>query len=381
MIIAIEASSAVDGGSQTHLVEVLKNFSNKFDTNIKKVIIISNSKTLSLINDTPYIIKYTNKYLNSNFLIYKIWVNLFLNKYLRNAKCDILLDISGTYIGKFHPFVGMSRNMLLFEKNEVARFNSIYQTFRFNTLRYLQIKSFNKSDGIIFISKYAKHKILQLLNPHRNWTIIHHGVSKLFTDKNKIYYPSTVYNESKKFRILYVSNILPFKHHFNVINAVSELNNSKNIFELILVGGVSKDSYCNKFLNLVDSCYNVIYKGKLNYSDMTEIYKSADLFVFASTCENMPNTLIEAMSSGLPVLCSNYGPMPEFGGNAVEYFEPTEIESLKNALTKVFYSQELRMQMSKKSQKLTEQFSWEKCSYELFNYLIKIHINFNSIKK
>ena len=41
-------------------------------------------------------------------------------------------------------------------------------------------------------------------------------------------------------------------------------------------------------------------------------FTSCFTFIFASTCENMPNILIEGMSSGLPILCSNYLPMPEF---------------------------------------------------------------------
>ena len=41
------------------------------------------------------------------------------------------------------------------------------------------------------------------------------------------------------------------------------------------------------------------------------VLSKANLFIFASSCENMPNTLLEGMASGLPIACSDRGPMPE----------------------------------------------------------------------
>ena len=41
------------------------------------------------------------------------------------------------------------------------------------------------------------------------------------------------------------------------------------------------------------------------HKDIYEIYKMADIFVFPSLREGMPVALMEAMASGLPVICSN----------------------------------------------------------------------------
>ena len=44
---------------------------------------------------------------------------------------------------------------------------------------------------------------------------------------------------------------------------------------------------------------------------MPEYLSKSNIFIFASSCENMPITLIEGMASGLPIACSDRGPMPE----------------------------------------------------------------------
>jgi glycosyltransferase involved in cell wall biosynthesis len=370
--IAIDATSTIEGGSQTHLIEVLKNISNDSLTFINKIYIISNTATLNLIDDKDYIVKFTAQTLNKNFLFSKLWVTFYLNKLAQSWGCDILLDLSGTYNGKFAPYVGMSRNMLLYENEEVARFKSLYQTLRFYILRKLQLSSFNKATGIIFISIYAKNYILNSLKVKNTWRVIHHGVSKKFEkDEHKSQKPVTEYSLTHKYKLLYISNILGFKHHLNVAKAIIELNMSGYNFELLLVGAAHNKSIAKSLITLIknEGRNNITYLGKVSYTEIAEIYHSSDAFIFASTCENMPNILIEAMTSGLPVICSNYGPMPEFGKNAVEYFDPTSVDSLKHSILKVFSDQELRAKMIIENKNVTSSFSWNKCSNELFDFL------------
>ena len=371
LIIAIDASTSVDGGSMTHLIEVFRNIPANIFFFIEKIIIFGNDEILSKIENKSYIIKYSNKFLNSNFIIKKLWVNLFLKKTLLTYNCDILLDLSGTYIGWFTPYIGMSQNMLIYETEEVNRFNSIYQKIRFFILRKMQIYSFNNSEGVIFISNYAKNIVLNYLKPNLNWTIIHHGISKIFLQNSKHEYDAELFNDKIIFRLLYVSNFLPYKHHINVINAVLELNCPEIPLELLLVGGNSETKFGCKILDYIDekgkNCIN--HLEKVSYDEIHKVYNSADVFIYASTCENMPNTLIEAMASGIPVICSNYGPMPEFGKDAVIYFNPLDVNSLKVAILKLYGDKNLRKKMIENNKNYISSFSWEKCSSELFQFL------------
>ena len=52
-------------------------------------------------------------------------------------------------------------------------------------------------------------------------------------------------------------------------------------------------------------------RGEVPHRDLPEHLFRADLFVFASSCENLPNIVIEAMAAGLPIASSRRPPMPE----------------------------------------------------------------------
>ena len=103
---------------------------------------------------------------------------------------------------------------------------------------------------------------------------------------------------------------------------------------------------------------------------------SADIFIFASSCENMPNTLVEAMSSGLPIACSNRGPMPEVLRDGGVYFNPEDPESIFSAIKILIEDKELRNIVAENAFIYSQEFSWERCSNETLGLLTETIRNF-----
>ena len=68
----------------------------------------------------------------------------------------------------------------------------------------------------------------------------------------------------------------------------------------------------------------VCFHGEIPYKELHQQYQQADIGVFASSCENMPNILLETMASGLPIACSKKGPIPEVLGKDGVYFDSEE---------------------------------------------------------
>ena len=68
---------------------------------------------------------------------------------------------------------------------------------------------------------------------------------------------------------------------------------------------------------------------------MPEYLSKSNIFIFASSCENMPITLIEGMASGLPIACSDRGPMPEVLQDGGVYFNPEDCKSIVFAIEKL----------------------------------------------
>ena len=62
--------------------------------------------------------------------------------------------------------------------------------------------------------------------------------------------------------------------------------------------------------------------GEIPPQELFKFYSNAQINLFVSSCENGRITLLEVMSAGRYVLCSNIPPTPEFGEDAVLYFNP-----------------------------------------------------------
>ena len=99
----------------------------------------------------------------------------------------------------------------------------------------------------------------------------------------------------------------------------------------------------------------------------------ADLFIFASSCENMPNTLVEAMAVGLPIACSNRGPMPEVLADGGVYFDPYNAISIANAVKQIIESPLLRLKIAQRAKNLSTQYSWTRCSQETWEFVTEVY--------
>jgi glycosyltransferase involved in cell wall biosynthesis len=86
----------------------------------------------------------------------------------------------------------------------------------------------------------------------------------------------------------------------------------------------------------------------------------------------MPNTLIEGMASGLPIACSNRGPMPEVLEDGGIYFDPENSASIAEAIEKIITDKELRITIAKRAKQLSEQYLWESCADATFAYLYQV---------
>ncbi len=112
--------------------------------------------------------------------------------------------------------------------------------------------------------------------------------------------------------------------------------------------------------------------GAVPYSALTIHYEEADVCVFASSCENMPNILLEGMASGLPIACSRRGPMPEVLGDAGMYFDPESAVDIARALRELIDSPALRTRLAQASFDRAQVYSWTRCASETFDFLAKL---------
>lgn len=97
---------------------------------------------------------------------------------------------------------------------------------------------------------------------------------------------------------------------------------------------------------------------------LARLYAGAFCFVYPSIYEGFGIPPLEAMQCDCPVVCCRSSSMPEVVGDAAEYFEPNEPDSLRAALERVVSSEARREQLRALGRERRRGFSWDACAQE-----------------
>ena len=378
MRIGIDATNIGGGGGITNLKEILNNLNSiSISNEIKKIIVFSSENVLDQIPDSELIDKITFSALNKSLLARAIFQAFFYDREIKR-RCDILFSITGDYIGRFRPVVGMSQNMLLYERDIWKEIKQFKEIFRFWIIYHKQKRSFRNSKGIIFISNYARNYISKQFNLRvkRN-VVIHHGTSPRFMEEPKNQKPISEYSFTNPFKFIYISTVHIYKNQWNVVEAIGKLREKGYPVELNLVGGIIFEpagKMLEKTIREIDPQNRFIfYHGHVPYEEIDKFYKLSDGVIFASTCENMPIILIESMASGIPIASSNKPPMPEFLKENGFYFDAHSIDSIVTTLIEFLDSPQKREINAINALIEASKYSWKDTSKEIFEFLISIH--------
>lgn len=95
-------------------------------------------------------------------------------------------------------------------------------------------------------------------------------------------------------------------------------------------------------------------------SVLVSYYQQASVLAYPSLYEGFGFPPLEALSLGCPVACSNTSSMPEVSGNAAEYFDPYEVDSITGVLEKIVYSQQRKDELISLGHERCKLFSWDK---------------------
>ena len=103
----------------------------------------------------------------------------------------------------------------------------------------------------------------------------------------------------------------------------------------------------------------ISFIGHVDHDSLPSLYQNSDIFALLSNSEGMSNSVLEAMASGLPILTTNVGGTSELiHGNGI-VIPPQRPYLAANALLELMKNSKERLEMGKKSRKITEKMSWE----------------------
>lgn len=380
--LGIDASNIRQGGGVTHLSQLLS-AANPVAAGIERVTVWTARNTAVALPVRPWLELRTGGWLEAGMLRRILGQQFKLIGELKHVGCDVLFSPGGILpLWSSIPTVTMSQNMLPFEHFEALRFGR-WSTMRFKMwlLRQFQTRSFKRADGLIFLTRYAREGVGRWLGKVKGWqVIIPHGIEPRFSANPKQQKPIQDYSFHRPFTFLYVSILMPYKHQIQVAIAASDLRQAGYPVRVHFVGA-DWEQYGKRFRELLRRLDPqgefLIWAGCVPFEDLHAEYQVADAFLFASSCENLPNILIEAMTAGLPIACSNRGPMPEMLADAGIYFDPLWPQEIAAAMRKLMNAKDLRAQMAQQAHELSRVYSWHRCAKETFEFIAAVAAQHN----
>lgn len=377
MRIGIDATNIGLGGGITHLIEILNIWNKETLYSDSSIVVFSSSKVLNELPNDSRIKKLTHRLLNKSLIHRLIFQLTLFDKIIQN-NCDVLFSITGDYTGNFRPVVSMSRNMLLYERSVWTKMIGYKEVLKFWLKYKKQVKCFKNSEGIIFISEFARRTILEKLKlESKKIKVINHGISDRFFINPKPILESYKYSKENPLILLYVSTVHMYKNQWNVVKAVANLREKGYSIKLNLVGNIiykPAGKLLDKTLKDLDSGSEFVScHHDVKYNSIHKFYEDSDAIVFASILENMPNILMESMAAGRPIACSQSNPMPEFLKENGYYFDALDSNSIEQALEKLIINVENSNYTATLNIIEAKKFSWELTAKSTYDFICQIN--------
>ena len=210
--------------------------------------------------------------------------------------------------------------------------------------------SFSQEKYLIQEQHQIAHKIVPIIN---------------FVD-TQIYKPAKKEKANEIRKIIVVARVVPQKNVINFIHAVKFVVDCGCVnFHIDWIGNLGMIEYVERCVKLIDDLHLtdfISFVGECK--GMVDVYQKADIFCLPSFYEGTPNVVCEAMSCGLPILCSDVCDNARYVEREINggLFDPYNIHSIADTIISfVNYTNDTIINMGKNSRdKALNSFSVEK---------------------
>jgi glycosyltransferase involved in cell wall biosynthesis len=217
-----------------------------------------------------------------------------------------------------------------------------------------------RADALIAVSQSTKDDAVRVLGlAPEKITVIHSGVSDAFFDvpADDIQRVKERYRLHRPF-VLFVGTIEPRKNIDTLLDAYTTMEPAlREEYEMVVAGPAG---WAQK--ETIERLKGVRYLGYVPETDLPPLTAGATVFAYPSLYEGFGFPVAQAMAAGVPVITSNVSSLPEVTGNAALLVDPRSTGDLRNALTRLLTSPDLRAQQSERGSCHARGFRWDVCA-------------------
>ncbi len=322
------------GGPATFVPKIANYFQNELNYEID-ILTLSDSKNLDIED------KFFVKRIDRNLPIIYRWLKTIFTIYKLGKNKDLIFvnglgtetTIANIFLKKkiIRKIVGDPVWERAYNKGKISENFDEFQSKKYGVSISLQKKvrnfSIKNSDVVITPSQHLKNFILNLgfynkIETINNGITIPEESAQIFTNDET--------------NITIVSRLVTHKNIEKIIAAISDLNNS--LIKLNIIGDGPELNQLQSIALKSNHKENIIFHGKLQRDDINNIFLNSDIYVQASNYEGLPHSLLEAMSYGIPVLCTPVGECKELLGNEDRGYElelPVSKDNIKSKINEI----------------------------------------------
>ncbi|SRR5579883_403010 len=236
---------------------------------------------------------------------------------------------------------------------------------RLALLRFLTRRSLMSARRVVAASTLVRRIVIAMGCAEEKVAVIYHGVDDLKAPQ-----------AGAGSRGGYLAAAAKFVRYANLGTLIRGFVRARELGyggELRVAGGPHDRRYeaeIRRLIGTVGAAASAIrFLGYIGRDQLLSLMRECEAFVFPSTLEACPFTMLEAMRQGAPIIATTAPPMPEFGGDAPIYVEPRDPQALGAAIHRVSSCPRQQMTMRVRSAARAQEFCWDNAVTQLLEVL------------
>lgn len=292
-------------------------------------------------------------------LIYPFWLMRFKLDLMHFTHFNVPILYRKPFVVTIHDLI-----LLKHPTPHASTLGPLLFRIKFSFYRHVITHALKAAEEIITVSDYTRNDVIETFpfTKNKNISVTHLACAAPFLDTNDISAPKTVGTIREPF-MLYVGNAYPHKNLERLLAAFTEFRRQTPDYRLVFVG--NEDYFYRRLKRKVESSgieKDVIFFGRASDEELRALYSKADFYVFPSLHEGFGLPPLEAMCHDLPVAAAQATCLPEILGDAAFFFDPTSVDDMTKALTRMATDETTRTELIEKGRARASVFDWPTCA-------------------
>ena len=225
-----------------------------------------------------------------------------------------------------------------------------------------------KCDAILIFSISELNKISEIVGTKPKKVVLSNAVKVSdFSDRESCFRRDLLINDCDKV-ILFLGRLVVGKGVYELIAAIVLILPKFKTVTFVIAGDGPEKSNMMDLCNTTGIGEHVRFPGYLSYENVIAAFAAADIFVLPSYSEAMPMTILQALASGVSIVATSVGAIPEILQDGINGFliQPKNVQQLVDKILELLGNDGLRNQIENTN------FELAKNKYDLHTLIEKL---------